>query len=74
MGGGSVATEALDTFTLAVIDVARLGGLATLEAGKAGFLVSWAAFVAGLAAHSLKEIRRWHETLRSSPRGEHTGG
>lgn len=74
VGGGSVARVALDALTLTVVNVARLGGLAAFEARKFGFLVSWAAFVAGLAAHGLKEIRRRHEALGSSPTGEHTGG
>lgn len=74
MGGGSIAIGASDAFTLAVGDVATLGGLAALEGRKAGFLVNGAAFVAGLAAHSLKEVRRWHKSRGSSPRGEHTGG
>jgi len=74
MGSSSVAIVTRYAGTLGVDNVARLAGFAALEPRKAGFLVHGAAFVAGLAAHSLKEVRGWHETRGSSSRREHAGG
>lgn len=74
MGSSSVAAVTRYAGTLGIDNVARLAGFAALEPGKAGFLVHGAAFMAGLAAHSLKEVRGWHETGGGSPRGKHTGG
>lgn len=73
-GSGTVGGGTLDALTLVVVDLASLGGFAALEAGVHGFLVHGAAFVAGLAAHSTKEIGRWLVTVRNAPTGERTRG
>jgi len=73
LGSGTSATFASNALTLAIGDVATLGGLAALEGRKAGFLVNGAAFVVGLAAHSSKEVRRRQVTRLNHARGERSG-